>query len=150
MIGGSGRTPRRGFAAVVVLICLVIVTMISGALLKVGVAERDAARARERELQAEWLAQSGLERALARLAQKPEYAGETWQLATSDLRSGEPAAGGKGPAAEVLITVQPPAGKPRSRLIKVQADVPPDPARRARRSTQLLVELGSLKTGESR
>ena len=51
-----------------VLVCLVIVTLISGALLKVGLAHRDWVRGQERQLQAEWLAQAGLDRALARLA----------------------------------------------------------------------------------
>jgi type II secretory pathway component PulK len=142
--------PRRGLTAVAVLICLLIVTMISAALLKVGVAQRAQARAQERALQAEWLAQAGLDRALARLAAKADYGGETWEIAAAELRSGEPNSAEQGPAARVVINVQQAAGSPGQRLVKVQADFPPDHARRARHSTQLLVELGSLKTGDSR
>jgi hypothetical protein len=150
MIAVRRHAPRRGLSAAVVLVCLVVVTMISGAILKLGVAERDAARARERALQAEWLAQAGLERAVARLGRNPDYSGETWEIAARDLRPDDAGPAVPGPAASVLIAVQRPAGQPAARLIRVQADAPPDPARRARHSTQLLVELGSLKTGESR
>ena len=59
----SGRAPRRGLTTVAVLICLVVILLISGVLLKIGVAHRDRVRAQERSLQAEWLAQAGLERA---------------------------------------------------------------------------------------
>jgi hypothetical protein len=144
------RSPRRGLAAVAVLICLLIVTMIGGALLKVGVAQRDQSRAAERALQAEWLAQSGINRALARLAASPEYRGEAWEIKPGELRPGEPAGPERGAAALVTITVERPGGSADQRLVKVRADVPPDPTRRARHSTQLLVELASLKTGESR
>jgi len=66
------RSPRRGITAVAVLVCLVVVTLISGALLKVGLAHRAAVRAQERRIQAEWLAQAGLDRALFRLAASAE------------------------------------------------------------------------------
>ncbi len=55
---------------VAVLVCLIIVTLISGAVLKVGLAQRELARSQERRLQAEWLAESGIERAMARLARR--------------------------------------------------------------------------------
>jgi type II secretory pathway component PulK len=144
------RSPRRGLTSVVVLICLLVITMISGALLKVGVAQREQTRAQERALQAEWLAQAGVERALARLAAKPDYGGETWELAAADLRPSESGRAEQGPTARVVISAQHPTGSSGRRLVKVQADVPADSALRARHSIQLLVEPGSLKTGESR
>ena len=65
MIVGTTSKSRRGMTTIAV-VCLLI-TLISGALLKVGLAQRDANRERERRLQAEWLAESGVDRALARL-----------------------------------------------------------------------------------
>ena len=70
---------------VAVLICLIVITLISGAVLKVGLAHRDLVRAQERRLQAEWLAESGVQRALARLAVDRDYAGETWPFSAADL-----------------------------------------------------------------
>ncbi len=146
----SGPTPRRGLTTVAVLICLVVIMLISGVLLKIGVAQRDRVRAMERSLQAEWLAQAGLDRAAARLASSAGYAGETWALARRDLGLTEATGGEPGRAALVLIKIEKPPGAPGRRLIKVQADFPPDPPHRARHSAQMLVELGSLKTGGSR
>ena len=146
----SGRTSRRGLTTVAVLVCLVVILLISGVLLKIGVAHRDRVRSMERSLQAEWLAQAGLDRAVARLASSAGYAGETWALAPRDLGLTEASGGEPGRAALVSIKVEKPPGAPARRLIKVQADFPPDPPHRARHSTQMLVELGSLKTGGPR
>jgi type II secretory pathway pseudopilin PulG len=143
---------RRGLTAVAVLVCLIVIAIISGALLKVGIAHRDQVRSQEHKLQAEWLAQSGIDRALARLAAKPDYTGETWELATGDLDLPAASSPQTAPAAVVVIKVERPPG-PRgseARLIKVQADYPPDLPRRVRHSLQILVELNSLKTGVSR
>ncbi len=146
----SGRAPRGGLTTVAVLICLVVILLISGVLLKIGVAHRDRVRALERSLQAEWLAQAGLDRAVARLASSAGYTGENWVLAPRDLGLSEASGGAPGKAALVSIKVEKPPGAPERRLIKVQADFPPDPPHRARHSAQMLVELGSLKTGGSR
>ena len=69
----------------------------SGVLFKVGVAHRDQVRAQERRIQAEWLAQAGLDRALFRLAASAGYTGETWQIAAADLGLAEPADRDDGP-----------------------------------------------------
>ncbi len=146
------RPSRRGLTAVAVLVCLLIVTMISGALLKIGAGHRDFVRGQERKLQAEWLAQSGIDRALARLAAQPDYPGETWKLAARDLNLSELDPTSNGPAALVHIAVERPkdVGTAQRRLIKVRADYPPDAPRRARHSMQILVELNLLKRGVSR
>jgi len=133
-----------------VLVCLVVITLISGALLKVGVAHRDQVRAQERRMQAEWLAQSALERARARLADRSDYAGETWKITAAELGLDAVSSAGQGPAALVLIAVERPSGSADQRLIKVQADFPPDLPRRARHSLKQIVTLGSPKTGASR
>jgi hypothetical protein len=138
--------------AVAVLVCLVVVTLVSGVLLKVGLAHRDQVRSQEHRLQAEWLAQSGLERALARLAADRGYEGETWKLTHHDLGLGGNSGGEQGPSAVVTVKVER-AGSPgasEQQLIKVQADYPPELPQRSRHSTQILVELNSLKTGASR
>ena len=148
----NARPVRRGLTAVAVLVCLLIVTIISGSLLKIGVAHRNSVRGQEHKLQAEWLAQSGIDRALARLTEHPDYAGETWKLTPRDLNLNEPDSPSIGPAALVRIAVERPknSGTTGQRLVKVQADYPPDAPTRARHSTQILVELNALSRGVSR
>jgi hypothetical protein len=131
-----------------VLICLLIVTVVSGALLKLSLAERDVVRAQEHRLQSEWLAQAGVDRALARLVASPTYAGEQWKIKAADLGLGT--SSDHDPAAVVAIAIEKADGSAETRLIKVQADFPPDSPRRVRHTTRLLVDLGSLKTGASR
>jgi type II secretory pathway pseudopilin PulG len=127
---------RRGLTVVAVLVCLIIITMISGAVVRVGLARRDEVRAQQRNLQAEWLAEAGIQRALARLAADPAYTGETWEIAARDLDSAD--------AALVTITVGPAPGDPKQRHIRAQADYPRDPPRRARytRSVNLSLAIG--------
>jgi type II secretory pathway component PulK len=144
------RSSSRGITSVVVLICLVVVTLMSGVLVKIGVAHRDQVRAQERQLQAEWLAQAGLDRALFRLAASAGYTGETWQIGPAELVPGTADGAGQEKGAVVRIKVEPAGSGSAAKLIKVQADYPPDPPRRARHSLQIQVELGSLKRGVSR
>jgi Tfp pilus assembly protein PilX len=70
---------------VAVLVCLVVAAMIGGALLRTGLVQRRRIQMEERRLQALWLAESGLERAAARLADAHDYRGETWEVPAADL-----------------------------------------------------------------
>lgn len=124
------RRARRGLVSAVALVTLLVVGLIGFALLRVAVARRGAVRAEERRLQASALAESALDRAAARLAADPAYAGETWEIPAGDL-------GGRG-TARVVIRVGPAADAP-GRLISVQADYPADSTLRARRSRSLVV-----------
>ena len=112
-----------------VLVCLLVVTLVSGVLVKQGVAYRRQVRAQERRLQAEWLAESGIDRAFARLAAKPDYAGERWEIAAETL--GQPAV--------VTIEVDPPSAQNEDRVVRVRADYPPDPPRRIRCTREVVV-----------
>ena len=53
---------------------------------------RAGRRSQERRLQAEWLAESGAQRAVARLARDHDYTGETWSLTARDLGLSRPTA----------------------------------------------------------
>ena len=129
MIQPGTTRPRRGMLAIAVLVCLIVLTIIAGTLLRVGVAQRDLVRDQERRLQAEWLAEAGLRRALARLEADPDYAGEIWNIDARDL--------GAADAATVAIAVARAPADANARTIRARADYPRDPPRRARRSRQI-------------
>lgn len=129
MIRHRSHRPRRGMLAVVVLICLIVLTLIAGTLLRAGAAHREEIRARERRLQAEWLAEAGVRRAIARLAADANYTGETWNIDARELDSPD--------AATVAITIERPAGDAKRRTIRARADYPRDPPRRARFTKQV-------------
>ncbi len=67
-MNAARRRNERGSAMVPVLLCFVLIVLICGALLKIGAAQRTQIKAEETALQAEWLVESGLERAEAKLA----------------------------------------------------------------------------------
>jgi type II secretory pathway component PulK len=133
----TGRS-SRGLTVVVVLVCLIIITLVSGAVLKIGLAQRELARAQERRLQAEWLAESGAQRALARLAVDSTYTGETWTVSTDDLGQSEKSAESAGNVAIAVDSVAADSGR---RRVRITADYPRDPPLRARHTREFVIDL---------
>lgn len=118
----------------IVVLLLVVVMGIAGALLQSLVREQRQLRSVGRQHQAAWLAEAGVERAVARLRAAPAYTGETWDVPAATLDGDR---GGR-----VEIRVQPLAGQPRRR-IQVTADFPNDPVYRHRCRVDLEVAIAS-------
>ena len=147
MIHRKARKPRRGMTIVAVLVCLLVVMLLGAALLRVALTERDSNRDQERRLQAEWLVESGLERARARLAADGNYAGETWQIAAAELGLEDANANAGLAAGVVTIVVDRPAGAGGRRRVRVQADYPRDGPHPSRHSQERFIDLEPQKTG---
>lgn len=103
--------PRRGAVALIALIALLLASAVGTALLKTSLADHRVVQSQQDRLQADWLAESGLSRAAARLAREQDYQGETWTIAAGDL--GEHASG------TVVISVE--AGTAGSSIRRVTA-----------------------------
>ncbi len=73
------KQSRRGGALVAALTLLVVVMVTTGVLLRQVAANQRATRDLGNKLQAQWLAESALERAAAKLHMNHEYKGEVWQ-----------------------------------------------------------------------
>lgn len=114
---------RSGAALVIALICLLLVGVLAATLARSAVLQHDQVAQEEWQIQAECLAASALERAAARIATDPMYPGEDW-LPTS--------AGSESPIGRVRIDVVADDMRPSARLVRVTADVPDAPHRRAR------------------
>ncbi|AMV39810.1 hypothetical protein [Planctomyces sp. SH-PL62] len=121
------RTRRRGLTSVAVLILLFVIALISAELVRLGVAYRDRTSSNERAMQADLLADAGVDRALARLSAEPGYQGERWEIPADALDA----------AAVVTIRVETNPTGGGARVVRVQADYPPDPPRRARSSREV-------------
>lgn len=110
------RRPRRkGLALMPALVCLVVVTLIVGVLLRQGAHQRKAVRKEERQAQADWLMESGLARGISQLSAEPDYQGETWSLPRGTLPEGP---------AEVRISVETIDQQPNKKRLRVVADYP--------------------------
>jgi hypothetical protein len=153
MIARKSQIPRRGMTVVAVLACLIVLTLLGAALLKLSLARRQFNRELEHRLQADWLVESGIDRALARLATVNDYKGETWRLSAADLGLPESPGQALGPkpsgsaAAVITITVDHPRAESAGRRVRVQADYQAAGANRCRSSDELLVDLEPKKAG---
>jgi Tfp pilus assembly protein PilX len=123
---------RRGGILVLALICLVLAAALIGTVLRQVQLQRRQIAQHDRRLQAEWLAESGLERAAARLRADPAYAGETWSVPASEL--------GGTDAGEVIVHVGA-APQTDSRNIHVEAEFPAQSTERVRRTKQATLVL---------
>jgi hypothetical protein len=90
-----------------------------------------------RQIQAGWLAESGVQRAEARLAADAHYRGETWKISAADFGNESAVDDGL-----VTIRVEPVAGKPDRRAVHVEADFPFDPVQRARETRDTIIKAG--------
>src|SRR4029453_16923976 len=92
------RRPR-GAALVMAMVALLVVTLMAAALVQALVAGHRQARRYGDQLQAQWLAEAGLARAVAILQSDATYQGEIWQAPFTMNASGAANAG------QVTITV---------------------------------------------
>jgi Tfp pilus assembly protein PilV len=123
---------RRGVIVIVVIVCLMVAAAIVVSVVRQAGMERRTQQTSHRGVQADWLAEAGVERAAARLAANAAYAGETWRISAADL--------GGDSAAEVRIKAEPVANHPSQRRIRVEADFPIAPELRCRRVKQMVVD----------
>ena len=135
------RPDRRGLAILPAFVCLILVTLFCGVLLKLAASHRLLVRSEQKRLQADWLVQSGLERAAARLAADAGYRGETWEIAAKEMAAGAPGV--------VRIAVEPIEKASNRRRVRVEADYPRDDTLRARSSRTLLMDLKPVTPGGS-
>lgn len=131
----SGR--RRGAILVAVVVCMAVAGAIAMSLVRTAASRRRAAETQLRRVQSQWLAESGLERAAARLAADARYAGEVWTTSPGELDGG---------TGVVRIKVEAAAGRPDCRTVRVQADYPDHPQDRARQTKEALIQLPKSST----
>ena len=124
---------RDGFTLAAVLVCLFVVLMFSGVLMKTLMVRRRVARSSEQQLQCMFLMQSAVERAKVRAALEPDYRGETWSVDCGDSEAA--------PKAVALISVNPVENEPRLRRVQVEARWPDHPTLRIRRTKELTITL---------
>ncbi len=125
---------RRGAFVIAALGCLAVAVVLFVLLAKQAVLEHQATQANQRNMQAAWLAEAGIERAVYRLAADPKYTGETWTVTAQQLAADD---GGV-----VRITVHPSKyqPKPNSRYtISVVADFPDASQFRCRFAKEIVV-----------
>jgi hypothetical protein len=114
-----------------------LLILIFGALLAIAARGRVLLRTEERQAQAGWLAQAGVERAAAALAGDAAYAGEIWEIEADRLMGRD--------AGRVAIEVARIEGSADLRRVTAIADYPVEESRRARERLEVDVNIEILR-----
>ena len=128
---GSPGANRRGGVLILAMVCLTLIVVILGSLLKMSMAEHKQKQRDELALEADWLAESACERAFAYASADAKYVGEEWTVVPQtpgDERTGR-----------AVIKVETVAGRPAERTVTVAATFPANAEIFVRRSKQLTV-----------
>jgi type II secretory pathway component PulK len=131
-VNWSHANSRRGAVLIVAMVCLLISSLILGVLLHIGMLHYRQQRAEQERTQAAWLAESAIERAADRLAADRNYAGEAWQLSSTEI--------GGAFEGKVQITV---AAEADNRVITVAALYPSNSSPFAKVSKQVTLRVKS-------
>jgi type II secretory pathway component PulK len=125
-------TQRCGAVLVAVIVVLAVASTILFYMMKAAIDQHRQLRSHRHEVQADWLARAGIDRAVAQLRQSADYTGETWHVPADQLDGIS--------AAEVEIKIEP-AAETESRQITARADYPAGTLHRSRKTQQTIVQL---------
>jgi len=130
---GQRLARRNGAALVITIVCLTVVLLLSAAIVQNLAFHQRQSRADQQRLQAFWLAESAVDRAMAALQLDPDYAGTVWQIEI---------AGAHGPQTGVAeIQVESDESSSRQRRIHIVARWPNDPVHRYVHQKDLVIKL---------
>ncbi len=119
--GGAGRPSpsavpqtkrsrrRDGIVLIAALMCLMVSSLAVASIFRIVRTQRRQTTQRAVELQASWLAEAGIQRAIAQLAVHPAYDGENWRIDVPFSRAvpgDRPASNTTGNVGQVQITVE--------------------------------------------
>jgi hypothetical protein len=126
---------RRGSVMVGAAVCLLLATVLLASALKLANTGRRQVRRDQLQLQANWLAEAGLERAASRLDTEAGYQGEIWKIAADDLDGQH--------AGEVLIKMSPEGNVEGARVVIVEARYPVGTTLSAKKTRRSRISVGT-------
>lgn len=122
---------RRGAVLLIALIAILLASTIGVTIARTALIHRRQIEREETRMQADWLAEAGLNRAVARLNSDANYTGETWTVAAGDL-------GGE-KNGTVVVTVGPAEDRKDLKSVRVEALYPNTGTYGAKSKRQMLV-----------
>jgi|GEM_PF-967664 len=122
--GRNGSKPRQGTVLVICILCLLLLSLTAGVLIRAAALHRDQTRTLAPQSQAEWLAHAATLLAADRLNAEPDWDGETWTASAEQT--------GLIDSARIAIKVTTEASRPDNRVATVTVDFPPDSPQRVR------------------
>lgn len=129
----TSRRKPRGAVLVMVLVCLLVVSTMSISLARTIVNHHRQSKRHQFKLQAMWLAEAAVDRAVAQIRKTPDYQGESWKVGADELDGRH--------AGVATIHVERLDDASESIAVRVEADFPSEPTNRARISKQVTIKL---------
>jgi hypothetical protein len=129
----SSATHRRGAILAAALIEFVVVAAILFSILQGVIRQHRQILTGRQQLQAQWLAQAGVDRAVAQLHKSADYHGENWRVPADQLDGASPA--------DVKISIEPVPDHPDDRHLTVEANTSPDSIHSVRRTREATIHL---------
>ncbi len=127
------RSRPRGITMFVTVVCLAVIAALGASLLRSLAAEHRQAQLRRDQMQAFWLAESAVQRGVARLTAKSAYDGEQWQVDVD--------ANGRRLRAQATIRIEPVGGNTQGRRIVVEVRCPAEGAASVMQRREIVVTL---------
>ena len=125
----------RGMALAAALVCLLVVMLFAGAVVRALTMRHRASHLDLQQLQCLFLIESAVERTKARCAADPNFTGETWTVSLDDR--------GISRSGITQIRVEPVADEPQRRRVEIEARWPDDPMLRVQRTKRLIITLST-------
>ena len=125
---------RAGSILAIVLASLLVASMLGLALVKTVLVHHHQMQVIGRQQQCFWLAEAGIQRAVQKLAESPDYEGEKWEVSADALPDARPAV--------VTIEIGKVAGSDLARELRVEARFGGDPAWPNACRRELVVSVG--------
>ncbi len=129
----SAQPARRGAILLIAMVCVLVVSLIGTTLLQMALTERRQLQKEQARLQAGWLLESALERAVVQLRRNSEYRGEVWQVTLNPS--------GRSQIATMNIEVEPVPDLPNRRELHLVAECPQGSEQRARSSRRTVIDI---------
>jgi Tfp pilus assembly protein PilX len=131
--GRPSAARRRGAILAAAMVEFVVVAAILFAVLQSVVSYHRRLITGRQQLQSQWLAQAGFDRAVAQLRNSADYRGETWRVPSTELEGTMSGA--------VQIRVESVADKPDDLHVVVQANYPDDSIHGSQQTREAIVHL---------
>ena len=133
------KVHRPAAAMVAVLVCLLVIMLMSGTLVRGMLLYGRQAKTESLQLQALWLAESAAALGVEQLRADPEYPGQTWRV-TVDENSGS--------IGIAEIHVERVDQQPRQRFLRIKSTYPDEPIQRIVLEHKITVTLPALGDSE--
>jgi len=137
-VRSARRQRRSGSLLIPVMAVLTLLMMLLGVWLKNLAMGRQEIRQQQHQVQADYLVQSAVNRATARLHADAAYAGETWQIEPQALSGNDPVS--------VIIKVESVADRPQERLVQARVQLPSQGPARTQRTQKTKITLPVKET----